>query len=430
MKITNIGGATAILEHKGKRILFDPWLNDGIFHGAWYHYPPIQVKIEDLGKLDYIYISHIHEDHCAAGTIQHLNRDAEVILMDREPNLVARFLEHQGFRFNKIHLIKPFTPVRIDDHIVGDMITADPRHEYNYLIDSALILEWDGFVIYNANDCPPYPEGLEYIKKTYGQVDLALLPYAGGSGYPACYTNLSHEEKLREKKRILKQGIRTFVETVQFLEPTHAMPFADQYVIAGSRSHLNQYLAHPPSPSVVQSATTEVTPETKLLLLNSGQSYDFSTEKRFRDEPYQAHTERDRDEYVEASLKDHLYEHEAFALDAGVPLHRLIHSARGRLWNKQEDRQFFPKFSYYLEVAGRNRRFHIPLDRNESKEVGWESPLDEPYLRISAPSALMALLLIGQVSWNIADAALFLDYERVPNVYEPKIHTFINYLRI
>ena len=26
MKFTNIGGATAILEHRGKRILFDPWL--------------------------------------------------------------------------------------------------------------------------------------------------------------------------------------------------------------------------------------------------------------------------------------------------------------------------------------------------------------------------------------------------------------------
>ena len=34
MKILNFGGATAILEHNGKRMLFDPWLDDGIFHGV------------------------------------------------------------------------------------------------------------------------------------------------------------------------------------------------------------------------------------------------------------------------------------------------------------------------------------------------------------------------------------------------------------
>ena len=83
MKITNIGGATAILEHAGKRMLFDPWLDDGIFHGAWYHFPPLGMSISDLGRFDYIYMSHIHEDHCSAGTIRHLNPDAEIILMDR-----------------------------------------------------------------------------------------------------------------------------------------------------------------------------------------------------------------------------------------------------------------------------------------------------------------------------------------------------------
>ena len=30
----------------------------------------IKLKISELGKLDYIYISHIHEDHCSI-TIKH-----------------------------------------------------------------------------------------------------------------------------------------------------------------------------------------------------------------------------------------------------------------------------------------------------------------------------------------------------------------------
>ena len=40
MRILNLGGATAVLEHEGRRMLFDPWLDDGIFHGSWFHWPP------------------------------------------------------------------------------------------------------------------------------------------------------------------------------------------------------------------------------------------------------------------------------------------------------------------------------------------------------------------------------------------------------
>ena len=54
----------------------------------------------------------------------------------------------------------------------------------------------------------------------------------------------------------------------------------------------------------------------------------------------------------------------------------------------------------------------------------------QPFLRIAASDTLMAMLLVGHVSWNIADAALFLDYERQPNVYDPSLYVLLNFLRI
>src|SRR5262245_13233796 len=106
MRLTNLGGATAILEHRGKRMLFDPWLDDGIFHGSWFHYPPANMRPRDMGRFDYVFISHIHEDHCSAGTVKHINSDAEIILMDRTPNFVLNFLKVNGFTFKRINLIK------------------------------------------------------------------------------------------------------------------------------------------------------------------------------------------------------------------------------------------------------------------------------------------------------------------------------------
>ena len=73
MKIKNIGSSSAILESNGKRILFDPWLDDPIAYGSFFHWPPLKMGVTDIGEVDYVYISHIHEDHCSPGTIKHLN---------------------------------------------------------------------------------------------------------------------------------------------------------------------------------------------------------------------------------------------------------------------------------------------------------------------------------------------------------------------
>lgn len=430
MKLTNLGGATAILEHDGQRMLFDPWLDDGIFHGAWYRFPPLAVKLEDLGRFDYIYISHIHEDHCSAGTIRHLNRDAEIILMDRHPNLVARFLESYDFRFKKIHLIKPRTEIHLAQGLSVNVLEADPANQMSYAIDSALLLRWDGFTVYNANDCQPYEEGLRYIAENYASLDLALIPYAGGSGYPSCYTNLTASEKLAEKHRILQSRIEAFVYAVRRINPKYVMPFADQYVVAGSRSDLNCYISHPACPGLVRDSLSKTDFADRLLLLNSGQSFDFDHGIKTPNGDYRPYTEEDREKYVAANLLDKRYDHEKISLSRSVSLDRLIAHARSRLWEMQQKTGYLSEFSLYLEMPESARRFQIRFDRKDSREVDVALPMEPPYLKISCDHTLVILLLIGAVSWNIADAALFLDYERVPNVYDPDVYVYLNYLKV
>ncbi len=430
MKITNIGGATAILEHAGKRMLFDPWLDDGIFHGAWYHFPPLRMSIADLGRFDYIYISHIHEDHCSAGTLRHLNQDAEIILMDRQPNFVARFLDAYGFRFRKTHLVKQRTEVCLEPGLYVNMLEADPAHELAYVVDSSLLLRWDGFTVYNANDCQPYDGGLQYVTDTYGRLDFALIPYAGGSGYPSCYANLSDEEKRREKERILASRLEAFVRTVRRLDPRYVMPFADQYVVAGSRGDLNRFISHPACPGIVRERLAAEDLGERLLLLNSGQSFDFDTARKTPDEDYQVFSEADRERYVDAELRDKPYEQEWIQLSPSIAVDRLVGAARARLWAIQSRKRELPASSIYLETTDTRRRFHIRLDREVVEEIGWTAAPEPPYLKVSCTHTLMVMLLIGHVSWNIADAALFLDYERVPNIYDPRIYVHLNYLKV
>lgn len=429
MKIKNIGGATAILEHDGKRILFDPWMDDGIFHGAWYHYPPSEVEIKDLGHIDYVYISHIHEDHCSKGTIEHINSDAEIILMDKKPNFVSKFLDNHKFNFKKVHLIKPQSPISILPNLLIDMLPGDPANPMAHAIDSTLILKWDNFVLVNANDCIPYQAGLDYILTTYGKVDFALLPYSGGSGYPSCYLNLTEEEKYSEKSRIMISRMENFVRNVNILKPKYVMPFADQYLVAGSRSHLNKFISHPTSPGVVENFIKDKAFDSQLILLNSGQSYDFEKETKMPEGAYQHFSEEDREAYIQ-NLQHIKYEHEHFDLNPSVGLDRLVQHARNKLWEMQKIKNYFPDFTLYLEAKDISRRFKIDFTSEIAEEISFSQSDIEPFLRISVSGTLLMLLLVGHISWNIADAALFIDYERKPNIYDGKIYEFINYLRI
>ncbi len=428
MKLTNLGGATGILEHNGKRMLFDPWLNEGILYGSWFHWPKLKLGLSDVGHLDYIYISHIHEDHCSAETIRYLNRDAEIIVMDREPqvpNFITRFLKYNRFVFKKIHRIRPETPVEIAPGMTVDMVTTDPAHEYNWQIDSGMILRWGGQTLYNANDCAPYPGSINYIRKTYGSPDIALLPYAGGSGYPGCYSNLTHEEKVKERERIFNMRMKLFVDTIREINPKKVMPFADQYVIGGSRGYLNQYQPHPPSPGYVKEHLDAAGLGDKLVLLNSGQTYDIGTGKNTPDEPYYLHTEAEREAYIK-ELADMKYDHEKVIMRDAVPLERMISLARARLWAIQEKKKQFPELTLYFHVTNQDRLFKIDYRTKDVAELPLNTKLETPYLKLSVDSTLLAMLLINHMSWNMADA--FIDYERVPNAYNQQAYAMLNHL--
>ena len=62
MKIKYIYSACLEISTSSITILTDPWFTEGVYDGAWYHFPEID-PFEYISEPDYIYISHIHPDH-------------------------------------------------------------------------------------------------------------------------------------------------------------------------------------------------------------------------------------------------------------------------------------------------------------------------------------------------------------------------------
>ena len=100
-------------------------------------------------------------------------------------------------------------------------------------------------------------------------------------------------------------------------------------------------------------------------------------------------------------------------------------------WDAQKTQDFFPDLFYYIDVIDWSNLFMIDLKVPDVRSLNYEHPnLQKPYLKMTVTSTLLVLILINHISWNIADAALFIDYERQPNEYNPLVHAMLNFLKI
>ncbi len=432
MKITHLGASTVIVEHKKKRILFDPWLDDGIVYGAWYRWPPGKTKPNQVGKLDYIIISHIHEDHCSAGTLKHLDKNAEVIIMDRRPNFVKKFLEYNKFNFKKIHLIKPYVIKNIFSDLSVAFVEADEENFFSYLIDSGIVLKTKDKVLYNSNDCLPTEKAISFIKKNFKQVDLALLPYTGVSGYPNCYLNLSHEQKMQESKRISKERMELLKKTAEKLEPKLIMPFADQFVIGGKNYHLNKYSPHPPSIKDVADYFKK-DKSLKFLLLNINQSYDLIKDIKTPNSKFKSFTNFDRNKFIKKISKEK-YDNEKITLNEAISEERLLEYACQRFFSEQKRQNYKTKWKILFDIKDKdqNKKYLIDLENSKLEKLnGTFNGIDKNNsVTMYIEKDIFIFLLLGHMSWNMADGALFILYNRIPNKFDPKLYAFINYLKV
>ena len=63
MKLRYIYSACVVVETPNVTVLSDPWFTPAEY-GSWHHYPPLpRDPVEIIGKVDLIYISHLHSDH-------------------------------------------------------------------------------------------------------------------------------------------------------------------------------------------------------------------------------------------------------------------------------------------------------------------------------------------------------------------------------
>ncbi len=232
MKLTFITNACCIYEADGFRLLSDPWLTESCFMGQWLHDPPITTKPEDLAGVDALYISHIHEDHCDPETLRHFRRGIKIVCLD--DRFTAPHLRRMGFSNawalpdGMLHSIGPFALTIFGPFCKHPHVDC----EVGNVIDSALLIKHEGVKVLNLNDNTPTVAVAEKLAADHGPFDVVQINYNNAGPYPACFDNLTWEQKRSEHFRLIERNLTHMVDVAKALKPRYVMPFAGAYKLA------------------------------------------------------------------------------------------------------------------------------------------------------------------------------------------------------
>ena len=416
MKFKFIGNAGGIFTgSNGTRILCDPWIVDGVFEDAWYHYPPLKTKLSDIKDVDGIYVSHIHPDHYDERTFN-FPKDIPIIILNEGPNFLRKNLINKGysnfieikndqtvqFKEFDLTLYKPFAKHIFEESLMGN------------LIDSALVLENDGVTAINFNDNQPDENACSFLKNKFKNIDLAMLSYNAAGPYPSCFDNLTTEEKISENKRIIKRNFDYLCNIIPILQPKSVLPFAGAYIIGGKNYYKNEYLGTSTWDECADYLNNNLKFNSKVFCLRENQTYDVKNQKLL--EKYEKLDINEMKNYI-LSLKDKRYEFENDDMPEIFKLKNEVKLASTKFIERVNKFNIELKSNIYLKIENEN----VQIVKGKTTDRNLYCDLD---LR------LLNRILHKKAHWNNAEIGTHINFKRIPNKMDPDVHTCMSFFHL
>ena len=439
MRVTYLESAAVLIEDERTSILCDPWLVDGAYYGSWAHYPPPEFEPEDFNDVDYIYISHIHPDHFDPTTLRRMDRDIPVLIHDYRWDYLKDAVEALGFEAielphdERVHLegemhINILAADGCDPELCGNFFGCtwydrDAENPGSTQVDSMAVIDNGEFTVVNTNDCP-YPmaeSGCRKIKRDYGDIDLVCHQYSAAQFYPQSMVDYGHEEKIRERDRVIREKHELALNFIDLFEPDYYLPFAGEYVLAGKLAHLNEYTANPPRAQAADFFETHVDPEKhECVFLNSGEHIDLRTGERSKE--FEPEDEAAKREYIEEVLAERTFDYEDDPMPTLDELKSYVPDAYESLESKRA------KIGY-----GTDTRVLIPLvddvcldlslngdGYDYVEDVDTDDYVDDGYVMLGVDPRLLKRIFLGphHAYWADVKIGSHIAMRKEPDVYE------------
>lgn len=210
--------ASLFFEGLPKTFMTDPFfVLDPLLKQSLMFYPPHEFNPKELGRIDYIYCSHNHDDHSHRETLLTIKPQVGLIILPAGKRDLELKIRSMGF--DHILLIEPEKTVQLD----GDY-KITPFFDSNGF-DTALIIEIKGKTILHQNDCRLDESTFERIAERF-KIDFAFVPHTDFNElYPQLLSyDFPDMEKLCEQRESLEVDFR--MESIERLNPKYVFPYA------------------------------------------------------------------------------------------------------------------------------------------------------------------------------------------------------------
>lgn len=220
MRVTYFGQACTLTQAGGLRILTDPWLTEGAYHGTWFHTHVLAdagVTPESFPKdIDYLFLSHEHQDHLDVVTLKHFPANIPILICKFPSSKFRSYLEGLGLtNIRELHSGEPLD--------LGDGVSVTIFGTVEYTNDSAILIEHAGVRMFNETDCKLAYEDLQKIGAA--GVDIGFYMFSGANWYPIRY-DYPQDVMVELVRRRRSSLLRSMVQRVKLTRPRFAVPAA------------------------------------------------------------------------------------------------------------------------------------------------------------------------------------------------------------
>lgn len=224
MKVTHVGHACILVESQGLKILSDPWWRGPCFGAQWWIYPEPFLEPLQQKHIDYIYISHGHEDHFHPGTLKALDNSARVLVAKGAG--LTRYICKLGFDV-----------IEVDEHeacVLGEQVSC--RIVPTEGGDTFMTITDGQETLVNLNDAlhplsrQVRERFIERLRGYHPHIDYAFCGYGAASHFPNCYLipGKDLQQSARERQLFFNYA---WADIIHRLAPKYGFPFAADVVL-------------------------------------------------------------------------------------------------------------------------------------------------------------------------------------------------------
>ncbi len=417
MKFKFIANACGVFTSRGgKTLLTDPWLNDGVFEGSWCHFHKLENNIEGLQDVDGIYLSHIHPDHFDQRFFK-FPKNIPIFLLNSKTNFLIKNLKTLGY--TNLSLIKSGDSKEFYDFKIT-LFAPFAKHAFyadttgvGNIIDSALVIENDGVIAFNANDNTPDRAASEMIVKRFGKIDLLMHNYNNAGPYPACFGNLSTEIKRDKSRFTLEKNFKLMSHNIQIMKPRFTLPFAGAYVLGGKLNYKNEFLGTATWDECAAYINSKHL-DTTVVCLRENDTFDLKN--GHSDRPYIPVDLAELKAYT-ASLSDMKYPYESDNEPDMSILEKDVRLARGRMFERGARLGLICESDIKIDFGD---RFCYMSSSCETK----------CHLSCEIDPRLLRRILNRESHWNNAEIGCHIEFVRDPDYYSLDTHTLLQFLHL